>query len=552
MKKTYKIAIIAAAALIIVILAVVCVRALMPSKVKAVVQLEAGSEMLYLEEFLIGEDEALIDAGGKASFVTDVSALNLNSVGDKPVVIQIGDKTYRSVLRIVDTVPPTGSPVDQITAKGQKLEAGVFVTDIIDATSVKVYYKTQPDFSKAGWQIITAALEDEGGNKTEVAAKLYILDLKQSVTVEAGSSLSSVTVLDFINDFTDGGDISVSFEEPITKFDSKKAGAYDVVIRANGVLLTSQLIISDTTPPAAVSASKEIWFGETAEASDMVTDIADASSVKCYFKEEPDYDKIGAQTVCVVLEDAYGNRFEVLAELTIKLDKDPPVIKGTRDQWIIVGDNISYKRNVTAEDNKDGEVDVTVDSSAVNIYELGSYPVVYSASDSSGNKATKNITVYVIELDPETVYALADDILAQITTPDMSLLEKARSIHTWVRRNITYTSSADKGNALKGAYYGFTTRQGDCFTYYSVAEALLTRAGIDNIGVRRVGGITQHFWSIINIGGGWYHFDTCPVRISINTFMFTDADAEDYTKRITYLPNYYVYDKSLYPEVVQE
>ena len=34
---------------------------------------------------------------------------------------------------------------------------------------------------------------------------------------------------------------------------------------------------------------------------------------------------------------------------------------------------------------------------------------------------------------------------------------------------------------------------GDCFTYYSVSEVLLTRAGIPNMCVTRQGGKTQHF-----------------------------------------------------------
>jgi hypothetical protein len=54
----------------------------------------------------------------------------------------------------------------------------------------------------------------------------------------------------------------------------------------------------------------------------------------------------------------------------------------------------------------------------------------------------------------------------------------------------------------------------------------------------------------MNVGTGWYHFDTNPIRSSINTFMFTSADAADYTRRITHIENFYVYDRSLYPPIV--
>ena len=46
-------------------------------------------------------------------------------------------------------------------------------------------------------------------------------------------------------------------------------------------------------------------------------------------------------------------------------------------------------------------------------------------------------------------------------------------------------------------------------------------------------------------GDGWYHFDTCPNKDKMATFMLTDAEVEAYTKKRG--NNYYTFDKSLYP-----
>lgn len=251
-----------------------------------------------------------------------------------------------------------------------------------------------------------------------------------------------------------------------------------------------------------------------------------------------------------VPEDSQKNARESDAVLAEVRDTEPPVISGAADQTIFIGDSISYRSGVAAYDDADGAIDFSVDSSAVNIYEIGEYDVVYSAVDSSGNTAYQHVTISVIDPNTDAVYAIADDILAAITTPDMSLLQKAQRIHSWIRGNITYTGSSEKTNAIAGAYSGFRTRQGDCFTFYSVSEVLLTRAGIPNMRVTRVGGYTSHYWNLINVGTGWYHFDANPTRERINNFMFTSVQAEEFTRLIEQVPNYYVYDKSLYPTVV--
>ena len=162
-----------------------------------------------------------------------------------------------------------------------------------------------------------------------------------------------------------------------------------------------------------------------------------------------------------------------------------------------------------------------------------------------------------VELPAFTYDGLAekvDAVLEDIITDDMTQLEQARAVYDYTRTHISYSGDSDKSDWEQGAYVGLTARRGDCFTYYAVARAMLTALGISNIKVERVGGISDHYWLLVDCGDGWYHFDSTPRSSKMppfDSFMFTDADAADYTVA-TGEREYYAFDSSLYPERATE
>lgn len=150
------------------------------------------------------------------------------------------------------------------------------------------------------------------------------------------------------------------------------------------------------------------------------------------------------------------------------------------------------------------------------------------------------------ELDAEVKKAL-DGII----TEGMTKLEQAKAVWDFTKGGIRYTGDSDKSDWKSGAYTGLTTRKGDCFTYYAVSRALLTELEIDNLTVTRVGGISSHYWNLVNCGDGWYHFDATPRSSklpSFVSFMFTDEEAADYTVRVGGGREYYTFDGSQLPE----
>lgn len=537
--------------LILAALAVIIATAILPnltgSGVKPVVTIEIGGEVPPAETFLQKPGET-------AEYETDITGLDLSRIGDIPLTIIYKGDPVDVTLRVADTTKPEATIREQYIIIGETLAAEAFVIEIIDATEVTVTYKRAPDFTRPGAQNVTIILEDQGGNKTEKSAQLLIYGITPMLQAEAG------TIEIFPQHFLiepSGIDlrpipIDVSFERGVTQSQLASPGEYDVTIRANGLQFNSVVKVADTAPPVAMAVDRSLWLGKTAEPSYFITNAYDASEYSVRFKTDPDFTNPGTQVITVILEDIWGNAAEVTSSLVIMEDDLPPVINGVVNQTIFIGDTISYRNGVTAVDNVDGEVEYTIDSSAVNPRRVGTYNVTYSASDSSGNTATRTVTLSVVELTYDMVYALADEVLASIIRPDMDPVEKVRRIQRWVNSSITYAGYRDR-ETLRAAYAGLRSRHGNCFTYYAVSEVLLTRAGIDNMRITRVGGRTNHFWNLVNVGTGWYHYDATPIMSTLNLYMFTSVDAVAYTRRITantIYTNYYVYDRSLYPPIV--
>jgi hypothetical protein len=370
--------------------------------------------------------------------------------------------------------------------------------------------------------------------------------LHDTVTVEAGTGVPNVSR--FIKDQNTQG----QFVTDPAAIDTTVPGVYDIEIMIGKKTYRSKLEIKDTIPPGAMAVNREIPSGRALAAEDFVTDITDATQVSVSFGSQPDFTSPGKREVTILLEDLGGNVTEKKAVLTVLEDNEPPRIIGAHDRTVYIGDRVSYRRDVTVIDNLDENAVLDIDNSAVNLKREGSYPVIYTASDVSGNVTTKTVTFTVEEkpedyVDPDELDKLVDEVLAKIISDEMTQREKAKAIYDWTKHSIGYIDYPDMGDWVKAAYHGIKNRRGDCFVFYSTAQALLTRAGIENQRIVKTGG--GHYWNLVNCGDGWYHFDTTPRRGGGEFFMLTDAQLEEYSKKHN---NSHVWDKSKYPATPPE
>lgn len=238
-------------------------------------------------------------------------------------------------------------------------------------------------------------------------------------------------------------------------------------------------------------------------------------------------------------------------------DTTPPVINGAKDIEAVMGSAVSYMTGVTVTDDTDANPSLEVDNSLVDLSTPGTYDVTYIARDASGNEASVTVKLSVTappsdngdatEQEISQMKYLAGLYLKKIVTDDMSDYEKAQRIWLWVNYNADYVSTSDKSNWVRGAIQFFDTHKGDCFNYFCAAKALLEECGIPTVDVVKSDtSHSMHFWSLVNLGDGWYHYDTTPRDGSGDYFfMVTDEQLDAYSAAHD---NSHVFDHAAYPE----
>ncbi|MDE7223015.1 MAG: hypothetical protein K2O34_04445 [Acetatifactor sp.] len=479
------------------------------------------------------------DAG--AVFTPASQPFSITEPGEYRIEVKSGWFTHSCILIIMDTIAPDGQAVPVRIQMGESCVPEDFVIDITDATEVTVSYAEEPDLSHAGSQSVQVVLTDRGGNRTIVESELFISPVVEELTVEAGET--SPGIERFLL-----GDSRGTFITRPEILSYHRQGDYHIVIQVDGEKYTSILHVRDTVPPRAEVQDIEGFAVLPRSAEDFVVEIEDATEVTAAFRQEPDLSFIGTQQVEIVFTDDGGNETVETANLTLYEDTEPPVIKGTSDLLIYVGDSVSYRKNVTVEDNCPEGLQLTVDTGSVNLKAAGVYPVVYTAVDAAGNTTTETVQLTVIEraYTIDEVNALADAVLAGIITPDMSDRDKAWAIYTYIRRNVGYINHSEKGDWVRAAYEGLAKRQGDCYVYACTAKALLTRAGIKNMDIAKIPTRREHYWNLVDVGDGWYHFDTTPRTDHTVFFLWTDADLMAYSAQHY---NCHNYDRTAYPEI---
>lgn len=386
--------------------------------------------------------------------------------------------------------------------------------------------------------------------------------LVDELTVEAGSM---VAVDRFLTQAGSAISQSVSFKTDMAGIDMSVEGDHVIELYVDGKVCTSILHVRDTVAPKAEPVEMTIDAGMLPAPELLVTNVRDVGAVTVSYQETPDVSQGGEVIAKVLLTDAAGNTSVVRVKLTVIFDKVPPVIEGAVDRKFYVGDPIIYTGayedfddvgyvEVRAYDET-STVTLTVDRDALDTTRAGVYPVTYTATDAVGNVTSVTVEFTLVDkpegyVEPEVVYDLARQVLDSITTEDMSDMEVAFAIYRWVTTHIAYVGTSDKSSWTGGAYQAFTEYSGDCFNYFAAAKALYDVAGIENVDVVKSDtSHSSHYWSLIDLGYGWYHVDCTPRIDTGHFFMNTDAELEAYSVQNR---NSHVFDGSLYPERATE
>ena len=495
-----------------------------------VLEYEAGQPHPRLKDFMAVERD-------DAKLVTDMSTIAWDTLGDYEVKAEFDGKTFTSTLRIVDTTAPDPDMVPAAVLKDNELEPSALALNGGDATKVSYEFVSAPKTSKIGTVECTVKATDEGGNSVERTGKVIVCD----VLAELEASTDMLTERMVLSAL--GADYA-GYKMESEPFELTSLGAHEIILTKGDERVTVGLTVKDTVAPTAEGISCDCSTGYYCAPIKFVTNVADMSRVTARFVSEPDWDTEGEQSVQIILTDRAGNETTVDAKAMVSPDTAPPVIYAARDRYCYVGDAVAYFKEVFAEDNADPEPKIDVDKSKVDPKTAGVYDVTYTATDHEGNKSSVTVKFTFIEkkISDEQLDAQIDKVLGEILEPGMTVPEQAYAIFEYCYDNIAYYGGSDKTDWKSEAYKGLTEHHGDCYTFYATSYALLQKIDCQVLSVERLNGKTQHFWCLVNLGTGWYHYDTCNVGPEhLKCFMKTSEEL------VKYSIQYWRFDTTLYP-----
>lgn len=468
------------------VLAVVVVLALLlrPGNIREELTVEAGTHSVDANDFLKK------DKGIDAQFVSDMTTVDLNTVGKYPVSVAYQDKTYACTLIVEDTIAPEAKVHNVSVYAGQALKAEDFVSNIVDATAVTVSLKSEPDLTRESQTLVTVVLTDAAGNTAEYEAVLSVfVDNGQPQLTGVAPIFTYIgTEPDYLANVTamDDKDMALEILVDKSKVDLDAVGTYDITYSVTDAAGNT------TTVPTTVT----------------VTDDNTAPTI------------LGAHDISLYLGSAVSYRSGV----EVQDDKDAAPKLEVDSSQVDLSNAGTYPLVYIARDTTGNETRLEV---TVTVVEK---PATYT--------------------DEETINAKADELLKKIVTGDMTDEAKVRAIYAYVRSHFTYSGHSDKTDWMQGAWVMMTDGEGDCFNYFAVTKLLLERSGIPNIDVRKVRNHAEdsdHYWSLVSVDGGstYYHLDTTPrVGDGDDFCLVTDAFLDAYSDANKGCHNR---DKSLYP-----
>ncbi len=220
-----------------------------------VLTFEAGSELPQAKDFLPKSEGA---ERNKAEYVNmgDVSidAVSMNVPGIYPVMIQVGDKSFNSWLRVVDTVAPVAQGKDVTLYNPENLKAEDLVEGLQDATEVKASVYPALDVNVSTAQQVTVTLTDAGGNTTQVQCNVTIIADKEAPVI-TGVANKVVYLGDAVSyksgvNVTDNLDENPTLDIDSSKVDLSAVGTYTVTYTAtdhadNKTTATMQLTVQE-------------------------------------------------------------------------------------------------------------------------------------------------------------------------------------------------------------------------------------------------------------------------------------------------------------------
>jgi len=195
----------------------------LPNRLIDEVTIEAG-EVSALSE------TQFIKTNDPGEFTDDVDDIDLSVPGEYIIRVKIGFMIYRSTLIIIDTQKPIVILRQIISPLGKDIEPEDFILSADDNTELHYEFIQAPDPNSIGEQQVSIEISDLGNNKITETTTVLVSQVKEKVTIEAGSEAPA------LDDFLLEERTNESF---ITKIESLKlvVGVYPIEIQIGDRIL---------------------------------------------------------------------------------------------------------------------------------------------------------------------------------------------------------------------------------------------------------------------------------------------------------------------------
>ncbi len=214
-------------------------------------------------------------------------------------------------------------------------------------------------------------------------------------------------------------------------------------------------VVDNEIPKIKFNASVVADVGKEIDLLQNIS-VTDNSNEKIIPAVEGNYDinKIGDYRLKYTAVDSSLNKAEEEFVLSV-VDREGPTIKFKNYIETTVGKKIDLLAGVSATDNYDGKVDVSVEGNC-DINKAGKYTLKYVAVDSSSNKTEKQFTVRVLEEETQT----------PVYTPDRTFTT-SKGFKGETKNGVTYIDGyliANKTYSLPSSYgNGLTSKMQSAF-----------------------------------------------------------------------------------------
>lgn len=456
------------------------------------VTVELGTSSLTIQDFMTEHAKT-----GKVGFVSDVSVIDLNKVGDTNLTLRHGSKEETVLLRVQDTTAPTVEFQPQRTEGPQYVPTPEdFIVSVSDLSQTTSYFLEEVAVPAEYTDLhLTLVVEDSCGNITQQECTVTYTWMQEQVALELGQALTKEHVL--MDAQKDGHLLEQSKLDEIM---AAGVGEYTLTAVSGESTATCKITVTDTTAPTLELKKVSIYPGGSASLKSFIAKSEDLSGdVKLELLTTLDRKTLGSHTVQIRATDIHGNSVTKETTLAVVSDTTPPKISGLSAMTVKKNSSPDYLKGVTANDSKDGSCTVSYNDSAVDLSKMGTYYVTYTSTDKSGNTATSKRKI-TVEHDAADTAALAAKIA-------QSVGNDPKALRTYVREKVKYTHNWGGDDPV---WYGFTKNAGNCYVHALCLKALLDYYGYQTELIWVTNQADPHYWLIINMGGTWYHIDATP------------------------------------------